>query len=96
MLLSSDADPNICNNEKTSPLIIASRQGYGKIVQSLLKKEDIGVDQQQDNGQTALFNACNAPYGAENSNEIVNMLLDAKADPNVCRNEKTSPLMKAS
>ena len=96
MLLSSDADPNICTNEKTSPLIVASQNGYGKIVQSLLKKENISVDQQQDDGQTALFIACDAPFGAENSNWVVNMLLDAKADPNICTNEKTSPLIKAS
>ena len=40
-LIEKGADPNLCNSEKFSPLMLASKRGYTKIVERLLKENSV-------------------------------------------------------
>ena len=71
--------------------MIASKEGHGQIVRKLLDKK---ADINKKSGvlkRTALYSACR--YGRKN---VVDVLLDAKADPNICSWDGKSPLMAAS
>ena len=90
-LLDANADPNVCNKEDESPLMIASQKAHVQIVRKLLDKK---ADINKKNGilkRTALYKACR--YGRKN---VVDVLLDAKADTNICDHKGASPLMAAS
>ena len=90
-LLDANADPNVCNKKDESPLMIASEKGHVQIVRKLLDKK---ADINKKNGilkRTALYKACR--YGCK---IVVDVLLDAKADPNICDHKGASPLMAAS
>ena len=90
-LIDANADPNVCDEKDNSPLMIASKEGHVQIVIKLLNKK---ADINKKNGilkKTALHFAC--LFGCE---DVVDVLLDAKADPNICDFEDGSPLMAAS
>merc|ERR1712142_359369 len=40
-LIEKGADPNLCNSEKFSPLMLASKRGYTKIVERLLMEKSV-------------------------------------------------------
>ena len=92
MLLDSNADPNVCTKEQQcSPLIIAAKNGHVKVVSQLLAK-NAEIDYKDYDGWTALFWAC-----WKEKDEVVAILLDANADPNICRISKNrSPLIDAT
>jgi len=90
-LLDANADQNICNNQSDSPLLMASKNGHVQIVTKLLRQENNNVNQRWQHGWTALYNAC-----LNGHEDVVDALLDANADPNICTEIGTSPLMIAS
>ena len=92
MLLDSNADPNVCTKEQQcSPLIIAAKNGHVKVVSQLLEK-NAEIDYKDYDGWTALFWAC-----WKEKDGVVAILLDANADPNICRISKNrSPLIEAT
>ena len=90
-LLNFNADPNVWTTENQSPLMWASRFGNSYLVKKLLQnKADINF--QHTDGATALYRACEY-----NKDEIVDILIDANANPDICTNVKNkSPLIKSS
>lgn len=92
MLLDSNADPNICTKEQQcTPLTIAAKNGHVKVISQLLEK-NAEIDYKDYDGWTALFWAC-----WKEKDEVVAILLDANADPNICRITKNrSPLIEAA
>merc|ERR1712203_659893 len=89
-LLEANADQNVCGEDGTTPLMMASIHGNSPIVQKLLQcNADINKGDQHD--ATALWYACN--NGKE---DVVDALLDANADPNICSVNGMIPLMMAS
>ncbi len=81
-LLEADADVNLKDKNKRTALMIACYYGLSDIVEALLKKDDIKVDEQDANGKTALIKACRG-----NRFEIVRLLLDKGADVDIKDNE---------
>ena len=57
----------------------ASKDGDVEMIQDLLENVEIDINHRDDEGQTALYTACE-----EGKTEIVKMLLDSNADPNLC------------
>ena len=82
----------ICTkNQQCSPLIIASKNGHVKVASQLLEK-NAEIDYKDYDGWTALFWAC-----WKEIDGVVALLLDANADPNICRISKNrSPLIEAT
>ena len=60
-------------------LFSASKDGDVQMIQDLLENVEIDINHRDDEGQTALYTACE-----EGKTEIVKMLLDSNADPNIC------------
>merc|ERR1712172_404570 len=88
-------DPNIFRISKNrSPLIEAAERGYPTIVEKLLAAKNIDVNHRDNDGDTALMTA--VEHGCV---KIVEMLLEAKADPNINKKStstENSPLMIAA
>ncbi len=87
LLLSKGADVNIPLIEGTTPLCHAAYQGNVDVVKQLLQVPDIQVDQATGEKVTALFFACQ-----EENKEIVKLLLEKKADPNILDVAGVAPL----
>ena len=64
-------------------LLSASKDGDVELIQDLLENVVIDINHRDDEGQTALYTACE-----EGKTEIVKMLLDSNADPNICTKEQ--------
>lgn len=62
LLLSRNADPNVCNKSSMTCLMLASRYGYSQVI-NLLVSHGAALNYQNDNGQTALIIA--VQYGHE-------------------------------
>lgn len=84
MLVEAGADPNGMPNNP--PLGSAAFRGYSRVVQYLLAQPEIEVDQQDIDGLTALW--CAAKNG---SVWMVDMLLEAGADPSIKRERGGTP-----
>ena len=90
-LLDANADPNVYDEEDSSPLIEAIFLGHFQIVTKLIEK-NVDVEKKDTNsGSTALLFACR-----QGQEDVVDALLDAKADPNVFDKKGNSPLGEAS
>ena len=77
--------------QQCTPLTIAAKNGHGKVISQLLEK-NAEIDYKDYDGWTALFWAC-----WKEKDEVVEILLDANADPNICRISKNrSPLIEAA
>ena len=87
LLISAGADVNIPLTEGTSPLCRAAYQGRVDVVKQLLQAPGIQVDRTTGENVTALFFACQGP-----NKEIVELLLDKKADPNIADASGVAPL----
>eukprot|EP01084_Bolivina_argentea_P024546 45739_1 len=73
-LLKIGANPNICNRDEISPLIIASHRGHINVVQQLLKNELTNINLKDERGRTALLVSC-----AEDRKNVVKALLKCKS-----------------
>ena len=74
-LLAHEADPNLADKNGDTPLIIASRLGFGEGVERLLRARAV-VDKPNRLGETPLIVAAQGRQAG-----IVRMLLEAGADP---------------
>ena len=90
-LLKEKADPNVCDKNDNSPLMVASKEGHVQIVTKLLLQENTDFNKRGQFRRTALWYACN--IGKE---VVVDALLEAKADQNVCDEDDNSPLIVAT
>ena len=85
-----EEDQQIGDTLLMKELLSASKDGDVQMIQDLLEKIDI--NHQDNEGHTALYTACE-----EGKTEVVEMLLDSNADPNVCTKEQQcSPLTIAA
>ncbi|MBO7642238.1 MAG: ankyrin repeat domain-containing protein [Alphaproteobacteria bacterium] len=76
-LINDGADINYRDADKFTPLMHASRRGYKKIVDLLLKKK-VKVDAVDAKNRTALMHAAMSPSGWN----VIELLLNNKSDPN--------------
>ncbi|XDV28913.1 hypothetical protein PO909_032106 [Leuciscus waleckii] len=77
LLLSRNADPNVCNRSSMTCLMLAARDGYCKLI-NLLVSHGAELNFQNDNGHTALIIA--VQYGHEG---VVLKLLQLGADKSI-------------
>ncbi|XP_022047740.2 dynein axonemal heavy chain 12 [Acanthochromis polyacanthus] len=76
LLLESGADPNACDIKKKTPLALAAQNGHLSVVEVLLQK-GAHVWSESETG-TVLFDAA-----ASGNPDIISLLLDHGADPNL-------------
>ena len=111
LLLNHGSDPNLQNNEGDTALIQATYDGNIKVVKEILNSDvDVDLDIQNNNGETALMRASmllevpelnfdwwNSPgYPKLELANIIELLLDHDADPNIPNNNGDTVLMIAS
>ena len=78
LLLKEKVDPNVQDNNGVNAFMFTCQNGHAEIVKLLLNI--INLNATNKDGLTALMSACNAKAG---NSEIVQLLLNAGADPNV-------------
>ncbi|CAB4387732.1 unnamed protein product [Rhizophagus irregularis] len=91
LLLRNNANPNICNNENVTPLIVSSYNGHNDTVKALLEKGDVNINYQDNLCKTALSFAAH-----EGQPLIVELLLKNGADVNIADKLGWTPLMLAA
>ena len=89
------ADPALTNRFGGIALIPASERGHVEVVRYLLDESDVDVDHVNKLGWTALLEAIILSDGGAAHEEIVRMLLDAGADPDLADGEGVTPLAHA-
>lgn len=83
-------DPTLQNNEGRNLLMIAASCGYDSIIEKILTLNEIKIDLQNSEGDTALlFSIANLHP------EICERLLKNNANPNLTNNDGISPLLLA-
>ena len=91
MTLDNGADLRSVNRYGGTALIPAAHHGYPEIVRELLKT-DIDIDHVNNIGWTALLEAVILGDGSDTYVEIVQLLVDAGADPEIADRDGNSPL----
>jgi ankyrin repeat protein len=89
------ADPTITNRFGGVAVIPASERGHVEVVRFLLEETDIDVDHVNNLGWTALLEAILLADGDAAHQEIVRLLLDAGADPELADRDGVTPLAHA-
>jgi ankyrin repeat protein len=89
------ADPALNNRFGGIALIPASERGHVEVVRYLLAESDVDVDHVNRLGWTALLEAIILSDGGPAHQEIVGMLLEAGADPDLADAEGVAPLAHA-
>ena len=92
-LLEEKADPILSDFKKRTPLMIAAYRGKINIINRLLEIDVVkeSINDQDKDGNTAFFFAAKKGY-----EDILDLLLEAKADPNLSNFRKRTPLMIAA
>ena len=91
----AEADPTITNRYGGVALIPAAERGHVGVVRYLLTESDIDVDHVNDLGWTALLEAIILADGGSAHQEIVSLLLEHGADPDLADKDGVSPLAHA-
>jgi ankyrin repeat protein len=89
------ADPALPNRFGGIALIPASERGHVEVVRYLLAESDVDVDHVNRLGWTALLEAIILSDGGPAHQEIVRLLLEAGADPDLADREGVTPLAHA-
>jgi uncharacterized protein len=89
------ADPALTNRFGGIALIPASERGHVDVVRYLLAESDVDVDHVNRLGWTALLEAIILSDGGPAHQEIVRMLLEAGADPDLADGDGVAPLAHA-
>ena len=89
------ADPAITNRFGGVAVIPASERGHVEVVRYLLAETDVDVDHVNNLGWTALLEAVILGSGGPAHQEIVRMLLDAGADPELADRDGVTPVAHA-
>ncbi len=89
------ADPTITNRYGGVALIPACERGHVDVVRYLLDETDIDVDHVNHLGWTALLEAIILVDGGETQQEIISLLLEHGADPDLADKDGVSPLAHA-
>ena len=97
LLLEKKVDPYVQKNNGWNALMLACHNGHTEIVENMLnsKKQVVikkNINAKNENGSTALMIACNTE---KEHSEIVQLLLDAGADPHVKINNGKTALASA-
>jgi ankyrin repeat protein len=90
VLLDNGADPNISGRTGTSPLEDASLKGFESVAGMLLDHGALVNRLNTSSGTTALYAA--ASFG---KSEVVKLLLERGANPNLCGSNRKSPYQAA-
>jgi len=89
------ADPALTNRFGGIAVIPASERGHVEVVRYLLEESDVDVDHVNRLGWTALLEAIILSDGGPAHQEIVRMLLEAGADPDLADGDGVTPLAHA-
>lgn len=89
------ADPALTNRFGGIALIPASERGHVEVVRYLLAESEVDVDHVNRLGWTALLEAIILSDGGPAHREIVGLLLDAGADPELADGDGVTPLAHA-
>ena len=89
------ADPAITNRYGGIALIPASERGHVEVVRYLLEESDVDVDHVNNLGWTALLEAIILADGDAAHQEIVRLLLEHGADPDLADRDGVTPLAHA-
>ncbi|XP_064623807.1 poly [ADP-ribose] polymerase tankyrase-like [Lineus longissimus] len=98
VLIDAGADVNIASeNEKadgkSSPLVMAVRKNQCEVVERLIKKgADVNTVDHRNQNTALHYAAMNKGGSPGNPLQVLNLLLDAKADVNALNNRKRTPL----
>ena len=95
LLAEAGADPAITNRYGGIALIPASERGHVETVRYLVDQTDVDVDHVNKLGWTALLEAILLSDGGPRHQEIVRLLLDAGADPDLADGDGVKPLTHA-
>ena len=90
-----EADPTITNRYGGVAHIPASERGHVEVVRYLLNETDIDVDHVNRLGWTALLEAILLSDGGPRHQQIVRLLLEAGADPDLADGDGVRPLTHA-
>ena len=91
----AEADPTITDRYGGVAHIPASERGHVEVVRYLLNETDIDVDHVNKLGWTALLEAILLSDGGPRHQEIVELLLEAGADPDLADGDGVRPLTHA-
>ena len=95
-VLRGDPDVGLTNRFGGTALIPAAHRGHVEMVRALLARTEVDVDHVNDPGWTALLEAVILGDGGPAHTEIVRMLLEAGADPDIADRDGVTPLEHAS
>ena len=95
LVIGAGADPAITNRYGGIALIPACERGHVEVVRYLLKESDVDVNHVNNLGWTGLLEAIILADGDATHQEIVGLLLEHGADPDIADRDGVTPLAHA-